>query len=33
MQLPIHVMQKAGRSKAITRCPSCGRILWPKDAA
>lgn len=33
MQLPIHVMQKASRSKAITRCPSCGRILWPKDAA
>lgn len=32
MQLPIHVLQKAGRSKAVTRCPSCGRILWPKDA-
>lgn len=33
MQLPIHVMQKAGRGKAITRCPSCGRILWPKETA
>jgi len=30
MQLPIHVVQKARASKTITRCPSCGRILWNK---
>ncbi|MDQ3396544.1 MAG: C4-type zinc ribbon domain-containing protein [Deinococcota bacterium] len=32
MQLPLHVLQKANSSKAITRCPSCGRILWSKGA-
>lgn len=32
VQLPIHVLQKAKRSAAIVRCPSCGRILWAKDA-
>lgn len=31
MRLPIHVMQKAKTGKKITRCPSCGRILWAKD--
>ena len=30
VQLPIHVLQKAKRSSAIVRCPSCGRILWSK---
>lgn len=33
VQLPIHVLQKAKRPGAIVRCPSCGRILWSKDAA
>lgn len=32
MQLPIHVMQKAKKDTAVTRCPSCGRILWFKPA-
>ena len=31
MKLPIHVVQKARRGKDVTRCPSCGRILWAKD--
>ncbi len=31
MRLPIHVVQKARRGKGITRCPSCGRILWAKE--
>ena len=31
MRLPIHVIQKAKTGKKITRCPSCGRILWAKD--
>lgn len=30
MQLPIHVMQKAKKGDAITKCPSCGRILWDR---
>ena len=30
MRLPIHVLQKANSSKSVTRCPSCGRILWAK---
>lgn len=35
MKLPIHVLQKAQRSKGtqVTRCPSCGRILWYKKGA
>ena len=33
MRLPIHVIQKAKTGKKITRCPSCGRILWAKDGA
>lgn len=33
VKLPIHVIQKAKAAKAVTRCPSCGRILWPKDRA
>lgn len=31
VKLPIHVIQKAKAAKAVTRCPSCGRILWPKN--
>lgn len=31
MRLPIHVVQKARSGKVITRCPSCGRILWHRD--
>ena len=31
MRLPIHVIQKAKTGKKITRCPSCGRILWAQD--
>lgn len=30
VRLPIHVVQKARRGSAVVRCPSCGRILWPK---
>lgn len=33
VKLPIHVIQKARAGKAVTRCPSCGRILWPKAHA
>lgn len=32
VRLPIHVVQKARSGKGITRCPSCGRILWVKAA-
>ncbi len=28
MRLPIHVVQKVMKGRGITRCPSCGRILW-----
>lgn len=31
VRLPIHVIQKARRGTGVTRCPSCGRILWPKE--
>jgi predicted nucleic acid-binding Zn-ribbon protein len=31
VKLPIHVVQKAKKAAAVTRCPSCGRILWAKD--
>jgi len=30
VRLPIHVVQKARRGDGVTRCPSCGRILWSK---
>jgi predicted nucleic acid-binding Zn-ribbon protein len=30
VKLPIHVVQKARRA-GVTRCPSCGRILWAKE--
>src|SRR5690606_32130712 len=32
VKLPIHVLQKAKKGAGITRCPSCGRILWHKAA-
>lgn len=28
VRLPIHVVQKARKGVGVTRCPSCGRILW-----
>ncbi len=28
VKLPIHVVQKVKRGSGVTRCPSCGRILW-----
>lgn len=31
VKLPIHVIQKARRGVGVTRCPSCGRILWAKE--
>ncbi len=31
MKLPLHVLQRARKGTDITRCPSCGRILWAKD--
>jgi uncharacterized protein len=30
VKLPIHVLQKVSKGQDITRCPSCGRILWAK---
>ena len=32
VKLPIHVVQKAKRGNSVTRCPSCGRILWSRNA-
>jgi predicted nucleic acid-binding Zn-ribbon protein len=32
VRLPIHVVQKVRSGKGITRCPSCGRILWFKES-
>jgi uncharacterized protein len=31
VQLPLHVIQKAKKLQDVTRCPSCGRILWAKE--
>lgn len=31
VKLPIHVIQKSKRGGDVTRCPSCGRILWNAD--
>jgi len=31
VRLPIHVIQKARSGRGVTRCPSCGRILWAKS--
>jgi predicted nucleic acid-binding Zn-ribbon protein len=28
MQLPIYVVQRVKAGQGVTRCPSCGRILW-----
>lgn len=33
VRLPIHIVQKARKGAGVTRCPSCGRILWHKAAA
>lgn len=32
VRLPIHVIQKARGGQGVTRCPSCGRILWARAA-
>ncbi len=32
VRLPIHVIQKARGGAGVTRCPSCGRILWVREA-
>ena len=32
VKLPIHVVQKVRRGDGVTRCPSCGRILWSGQA-
>jgi uncharacterized protein len=32
VRLPIIVMQKVRKGDAVTRCPSCGRILWSGEA-
>ena len=31
VKLPIHVVQKARKGAGVTRCPSCGRILWAQE--
>ncbi len=31
VRLPIHVVQKVKKGAGVTRCPSCGRILWSGD--
>ena len=31
VKLPLHVIQKAKKTHDVTRCPSCGRLLWAKD--
>jgi uncharacterized protein len=30
VKLPIYVLQKVSKGQEVTRCPSCGRILWSK---
>ena len=32
VRLPIHVIQKARGGTGVTRCPSCGRLLWVREA-
>jgi predicted nucleic acid-binding Zn-ribbon protein len=32
VQLPIHVVQKVRKGVGVTRCPSCGRILYESPA-
>ena len=32
VRLPIHVIQKARSGTGVTRCPSCGRLLWAREA-
>lgn len=31
MQLPIYVVQRVKAGQGVTRCPSCGRILWLEE--
>ncbi len=31
VRLPIHVIQKARGGTGVTRCPSCGRLLWARE--
>ena len=33
MRLPMHVVQKVATRRAVTRCPSCGRILWVPETS
>jgi uncharacterized protein len=30
VKLPINTVQKVKKAQDVTRCPSCGRILWAK---
>ncbi len=32
VRLPLHVVQKVKAGKGVTRCPSCGRILWFEES-
>jgi uncharacterized protein len=32
VRLPVVVMQKVRKGNSVTRCPSCGRILWDETA-
>ncbi|HHO55889.1 MAG TPA: hypothetical protein ENK21_05825 [Trueperaceae bacterium] len=32
VQLPIFVIQQARKDQGVTRCPSCGRILWAQNS-
>ena len=32
VKLPIFVVQKARKGQSVTRCPSCGRLLWSENA-
>lgn len=31
VRLPIHVIQKSRSGGGVTRCPSCGRLLWARE--
>ncbi len=32
VQLPIFIIQQARKAQGVTRCPSCGRILWAQTS-